>query len=136
MGKIEFVSAICGSKGMTAWKHKKFCSDTCRNRNFYPERLNTDLSTATVGALGELAVSCELLRRGWTVFRALSPSAFCDLIAIKDGTMLRIEVRTAYRPASGHDRLLFNRKKHGEIDHFGLLVNDSEVIFEPPIPNL
>lgn len=46
------------------------------------------------GAIVELAVAVDLLRRGFDVFRALSPSCSCDLVALKPGLVLRIEVRT------------------------------------------
>lgn len=62
---------------------------------------DTSISSATVGAISEMAVAIELMKTGWAVFRALSPSCECDLIARKNGSPIRIEVRTAYRNATG-----------------------------------
>lgn len=53
------------------------------------------LSTGVSGACGELAVSVDLLRRGYEVFRAVSPACSCDLVALKDGKSYRVEVRTS-----------------------------------------
>ena len=54
------------------------------------------LSSGTVGAIGELMVSVDLMKKGYEVFRALSPSCSCDLAILKDKKLLRIEVRTGY----------------------------------------
>jgi hypothetical protein len=52
------------------------------------------LATATIGAIGELAVSIFLLKKGMAVFRAISPACKCDLVAIKGNSIYRIEVTT------------------------------------------
>jgi hypothetical protein len=56
---------------------------------------------STLGAISELAVATDLLANGWSVFRSLSPSAFCDLVAIKGKQMRYIEVRTGRRKCDG-----------------------------------
>lgn len=53
-----------------------------------------DLSTGTIGAMAELIVGADLMRKGFEVFRAMSPSSYSDLIAIKNGTIHKVEVRT------------------------------------------
>lgn len=54
------------------------------------------LATGTVGEIGELKVAIDLLSKGFEVFKALSPSASCDIAILKDKTILKtIEVRTA-----------------------------------------
>lgn len=52
------------------------------------------MSPATYGALSELRVSCDLIDRGYSVFRALSPNAPCDLVVIKAHQVLRVEVKS------------------------------------------
>lgn len=59
------------------------------------------MPTGTVGAISELVVAVDLLRKGYEVFRALSVNASCDLAIIKDGVLLRIEVRTAHTNKNG-----------------------------------
>ncbi len=53
---------------------------------------------ATKGAVGELAVCIDLLKRGFEVFRNVSQSGSCDLIAYDaDGRIVRIEATTGRR---------------------------------------
>ena len=53
-------------------------------------------STGSKGAASELCVAVDLLRKGYHVFRAFSPGAACDLIAMRDdGQCVRVEVKTA-----------------------------------------
>lgn len=37
----------------------------------------------------------DLLRRGYGVFRAISPQCACDVVAMHEGRLWRVEVRTA-----------------------------------------
>ena len=53
------------------------------------------------GAASELAVCADLLEQGHEVFRAVSSHASCDLIAIMDGELKRIEVRTVAERKDG-----------------------------------
>lgn len=55
------------------------------------------INSTKAGTLGELIVASDLLKRGYEVFRALHPDASCDLVAIKNGKVSRIEVRTGKR---------------------------------------
>lgn len=59
------------------------------------------LPTATTGALAELVVAADLLRRGFEVYRAVSPAAKSDLVIVRDGRILRVQVKTTYRRANG-----------------------------------
>ncbi len=65
----------------------------------------------TVGAVTEMAVAIDLMRGGWAVFRALSPSCHCDLIASKRGELVKVEVRTGYCSVSGNLTYPFSSKK-------------------------
>jgi hypothetical protein len=69
------------------------------------------LASATVGALGELLVAADLLIRGYEVFRAISPSCSCDLAILKDGKLLRVEVRTGYRTTVDPDAIAIGKKQ-------------------------
>lgn len=80
-----------------ALKWQKYCSPPCRPTVQRPQwDSDRSIDTATKGSIGELAVSVDLMQKGYTVFRALSPSAFCDLIAIRLDSALYIEVRTGF----------------------------------------
>ena len=66
------------------------------------------MSSTSRGAAAELTVATVLLLEGWDIFRALNPDAGADLIAAKDGELLRIQVRTGHRNPDGTIR--FPRK--------------------------
>lgn len=40
----------------------------------------------------ELAVCVDLMRRGFEVFRCVSPNSRCDLVAINGGNFIKVEV--------------------------------------------
>src|SRR6267378_5697869 len=105
-------------------RHAKFCSGDC-SRTAAREAWRRDnprlsIATATVGTIGELNVGADLLRKGYEVFRALSPACSCDLAVLKAGKLLRVEVTTGYRTKSG--RLAGPAKKHPH-DVLALVVN-------------
>lgn len=91
----------CTKEFLPVPRNKKYCSRDC-SEAFWSQHLGRrvtgiKLPTATVGAISELAISAVLMKAGYAVFRALSPSCFCDLIATKGGTTLLIEARTGYK---------------------------------------
>ena len=59
------------------------------------------LPTGTVGAISELLVAGDLLKKGYGVFRSVSPSCYCDILAIKNGEISEVEVRTGYKSDTG-----------------------------------
>lgn len=80
------------------------CSDECRlnwalgkSRRFSLDRL----SNGTVGAISEMVVAVDLMKKGYAVFRSLSPACFCDLMAVKGDSSLRVEVKTGYESETG-----------------------------------
>ena len=81
------------------------CSKTCSNliqknkcSSFcYPDTVKT----GTVGAIHELVVSIDLMKRGLPVFRALSSACACDLGVLCNGRLLRFEVTTGYIGCKG-----------------------------------
>lgn len=94
-------------------RHAIVCSKACASKQKAADyrRENGDrgsLSTGTTGALAELVVGADLLRRGYAVYRALSPSAPCDLIILQNGKMWRVEVRSAKRGLG--ERIFFGFK--------------------------
>jgi hypothetical protein len=88
---------------------------------------------ATTGAIAELVVCADLLKRGFEVFRAVSPACSCDLVALRDGQLQRIEVKTGFdyvrkdggvtmqhspsRPGNVSDRLVVVERQHGRITY-------------------
>jgi hypothetical protein len=88
-----------------------------------------------------MVAAVDLMKRGYEVFRALSPACSCDLIALAGGRSLRIEVRTGIRsPVSG--RVSFPRnggtvtknRTPGDLDHYAVVVAGEVALYEPPLP--
>ena len=90
--------------------------------------------------MAELVIAADLMQKGYDVFRALSPHCFCDLLAVKAGRTIRVEVRTGYRSTTA-SKLNFSRvtskyaSGKGDIV-FGIVLRDSEttgIAYEPTI---
>jgi hypothetical protein len=86
----------------TKQKSAKFCSDDCRMKfhkngieNFRSINPGTSISTRQIGFVSEMKVAIDLSFRGYEVFNSLY-NASCDIIALKEGKMLRIEVKTGF----------------------------------------
>jgi hypothetical protein len=90
----------------------------------------------TLGAERELLVAAELMLRGYHVFRALSPSSPCDLIAYReDRTPIRIEVRSfpTERTIQQMDRQAAAWQDTTKNDCVAM-VQDGRIFFYPPPP--
>lgn len=121
---------------------QRFCSRQCRidaysARHFKPQRLG--LPSATVGAVGEMVAAVDLMKRGYEVFRALSAACSSDLIALRDGVPLRIEVRTGQRSLlTGKLTWARNGGKQGrsedDLDHYAVVVAGELILYDPPLP--
>ena len=123
---------------------KKYCSDFCKNKAYKikigvlngRERFNT--SNGTTGAMGELAVAIDLLQKGYEVFRAISQSTSCDLIACKKNAKpLKFEVRSGVRNAITQ-KISFTKNKNdiGNSDHYAVVVwtdNSNEIVYQPEL---
>lgn len=95
----------CGNPFQTRRAGQVYCTRLCRlatgRERYRLENAPATIATATTGALSELIVAADLMRRGYSVFRALSPACDCDLAVLKEGRLLRIEVRTGRRSPAG-----------------------------------
>lgn len=83
----------------------KYCSKECSHRANYNIKTYTytknDLSTGDKGAISELLVSADLMRRGLEVYRAVSPASSCDLAVKIKHQIYFVEVRTGMVHVSG-----------------------------------
>jgi hypothetical protein len=101
---IQDTCQQCG-KPIKARRHttsQLFCTRRCANkkeRNKIPR--NEFTSTGDCGAFNELTVCADLLRKKFHVFRSVSPTGPCDLIAMKKNTLWRIEVTTGCHRKDG-----------------------------------
>lgn len=133
--KYLTVCLYCSKEENTYVANKKFCSVKCRTifygtRNKFPE-----LSTGGMGAISELIVCADLLKNGYAVFRSVSPSAFADVIAVKNGVTRYLEIRTgATYGTTG--KLSYSMKishKEGEPTEFAVYVESTNKIHYIPI---
>lgn len=116
----------------------KYCSRRCAGEQhrlrYEPRHVPYEVPSGTIGAIAELMVAADLMKRGYEVFRALSPSCSCDLAILKNGRLLRIEVRTAHRIPRG---LVWARNKSTEDrhDHYALVLHSENLVtYEPELP--
>lgn len=132
------VCVHCGNSiPSTEHAQSKYCSAECRKQaqqksyRLHNPRL-FQVSTSTMGAISELRVAVDLLQQGYAVFRALSPSCPCDLAILLNGTLLRIEVKTAYRTTGG--QIMPRNKPQGTqaYDVLACVLPDS-IIYKPDL---
>lgn len=118
--------------------NRKYCSPKCvaEHEKHMRCKLNDryDLPSGTVGTMSELSVALDLMRSGYEVFRAMSPSTSCDLAVLKNGRLLRIEVRTGSKNReAGRVYYSKSKKDHGRQDHFAI-VHNGVIAYHPPLP--
>lgn len=104
MDSLHMEELICKRCGNSFFPKRKngnvdFCSFECKRLARHDEyALNSNIpnrsSSATTGAIHELLVCIDLMRRGYNVFRAQSPSCPCDVIALLNGCIYKVEVTT------------------------------------------
>lgn len=120
----------CGKEFATFNKRKIYCSNDC-NKKYTPKLsggITEKLCTGTIGVIGELVISIDLLKKGYNVYRALSPSSNGDLIAEKNNIFCKIEVRT------GRQRLLdnayfFGKRKKDNAEIYAVVIHGHNKIF-------
>lgn len=123
---------LCGKEFEHRFSHTKLCSPECRDKYYssiYKRSAitNSYLSSGTVGAISELIVASDMMLKGFAVFRALSPSCYCDLIAIKDNKFHHVEVRTGYKSINGN--WTFPNITRGKTDIFGVMERNSGKVY-------
>lgn len=123
----------CGKEFIKNYDNQLYCSKDCRVKFVYgggsPFK---DISAGTVGAIGEVFVSYDLLGRGFEVFRSVSPSSSSDLIIKKDNLLRTVEVRTGY--LSSDETRLSYPKKNIRSDILAVVVHsENKVIYIPEL---
>ena len=115
---------------------KLYCSYECRrkankiNYDMYSGYANA-IPTGTVGTIAELAISNDLLGKGYSVFKSLSPASNFDLVAWKDKKFISYEVRTGYRGLK--NRLTFTRNPKDKADYYAIFIHkNKEIIYIDP----
>ena len=124
----------CGEIFIITRKGKRYCSKSCRVKHECKWKSSgiKGVCAGTVGAIAELVVSTDLLKRGFAVFRALSPSCSCDLVILKSNKLLRLEVKTGYRNPQSGKIVTPQSKTKNTYDILAAVVGE-EIIYVPAI---
>lgn len=115
-------------------KSKKFCTSRCKDLFCHrkSQHIPNHLSTGTTGAMIELLVSADLIRKGYYVFRNVGPHGPCDIIAMKNNKQYLIEVKTKSFKSNGEIRLFKPVNPNGKYDI--VAYGDFEsVVYNPPL---
>jgi hypothetical protein len=91
-------------------------------------RWQAPLNTTTKAAVGEMTVAADLMCRGFFVYRCLSQTGPFDLLAYKDGKMLRVEVRCGVVDKRGQARCAMPIP--GRYDVLAVVLRDS-IVYTP-----
>jgi hypothetical protein len=77
------------------------------------------------------------MRRGFDVYRALSPACPCDLVAIHGNRVLRIEVKSATLYINGVISLgKLAPSQVGRCDVLASVTQDGKVYYDPELPEV
>lgn len=138
---VELVCKQCGVGFLTSHKRRKFCTVKCQ-KEFFNNGMSSGMkalgvSTATVGAIQELTVAVDLLRRGLPVFRALSPSCPCDLAILDGDKLIRVEVATGTASLTSANNHIKMRTDRHKFDILAVVVHSGKIMYstEPPRKN-
>jgi len=127
--KYTRTCVVCKDEFKTNHKTQLACSNACRYKRD-DERELLGLDSGRVGSISELAVCIDLLTKGYYVFRSMSPSGPVDLIAMKNGKTLKIEVKTMHRTFSGKIRK--PKHSHDQHDVIAVFIPDEKAIEYTP----
>lgn len=137
MAIVSRVCHYCQTPFETKNPRQVYCTPRCSGLMFRQRRGDVtypELPSGTLGALRELLVCADLMKRGYHVYRAQSPACPCDLIAIKGDLMLRVEVKTAYRRADGSLAMpLIQPRQQGQFDVLALVGTDEVIQYVPEV---
>lgn len=122
------VCPVCKKESTTNRAWQVYCSNKCA-KEFYLQECRTETDAplshrSNFGAAVELLISSDLLFRGFEVFRALSPTCSCDLIAMKDHNIVRIEVRSAKEAKSGSINFATQRLSKDRSDIIAIVIRN------------
>jgi len=88
------------------------------------------ISTGKTGAISELIVCADLLDKGYEVFRSISQSCSCDLIAMKNNEIIKIEVKTGRIKSDGNIGYAIKEEQKNNFDILAIVVNQSITYLE------
>jgi len=125
--QVKKICVGCKKEYIARAKNQLVCYN-CKDN--YKLSITNNLPIGTVGAISEILVSADLLKKGYEVFRAISPSCSCDLAMLKDNKLLRVEVRTGRNSATG--KLYYSSNMRADIMAV-VIHKTNEIIYIPKI---
>lgn len=135
--------AFCNADLPNNTRRKIYCSQSCSNKNYLKKYhgLNGkgsssygNVPSGTTGAIHELNVCSDLLKKGLHVYRALSPAAICDLVILVDNKLLRVEVTTGHFNATG--KLMCPTKDRTKFDILAIAFYDGTIEYQPSLESI
>lgn len=125
----------CGGKLYISGRRTRFCSTKCQSAEYRKKTGGASptkglgLNSSSVGTLHEMEVSCDLIRRGFHIFRAVCSSCPCDLAILRNGRLIRVEFTTGRLNAKTGK---MNYPKHDPL-RFDLLavVTTAGILYDP-----
>ena len=122
--------SLCGKEYLPVQTNQRYCSKECNNKYWRDKRANhLNLPTGTVGAMSELLVSVDLMRKGYEVYRALSQSSSSDILVLKDNLSYCFEIRTGLYNA---DKTLSFSKNNIRAKNIAIVVYEDMTIHYVP----
>jgi hypothetical protein len=124
-------------------RHALYCTKACRQsvvNDLHAARMQAGVEYAPingnmVGAIGELQVATDLLKRGFLVFRNVASSGFADMVAVNplDMSVRFIDATTGTcSPATG--QLNHPVKPDKRLTHVAVVVRGTnEVVYKPAL---
>lgn len=91
----------------------------------------TNIDCGKEGAIGEMLVTVDLMRKGFDVFRAISPSCPCDLIALRGIQMVRVEVTKGRRTGIDGKKLRWCYHNPARYDLLAVWETDGTINYDP-----
>lgn len=118
-------------------RNKKYCSKKCANENIKEKYkklnpINWGVSPGTVGAINELIVAIDLMKKKYDVFRCLSPNSNFDLAVIYKDKIYKIEVTTGVNALNG--KILYPPKDKNKFDILAIATKCGKIIYDPALP--
>ena len=109
--------------------HKVRVSELCRLKNGE----KNPFPPSVCGTVSELTVSTDLLKKGFHVFRSISPYGPCDIVVLKGKKLFLIEVTTGSRNNAG--KLMYPaHKKYAHIfDIIAVVENAGKITYIPEL---
>src|SRR5882724_7783737 len=123
--------AGCSKQFQTKHKLKRYCTRRCNQEacriRYGTQKQFHGVASSTVGAIRELDVASDLLKKGSEVFRSLSPACSADLVICKNGFTFRVEVKSCFLTTT-NKMIPYTRKMRADIL---ALVTPQSIYYEP-----